>query len=68
MRCQLVKNGYRLPTFLMPGIKVRIREVNVFKTKVSHKSDMAGPFIRGDTNTLFFFSIKIIPVTTFKSL
>ena len=27
----------------------RIREVNMFKTEVSHKSNEASPFSRGDT-------------------
>ena len=27
----------------------RIREVNTFETKTSHMSDMAGPFIGGDS-------------------
>ena len=44
--------------------KGRLQEVNVSKAKVSHKSEIAGPFNRGDTiiNTLHFtfswFSFK----------
>ena len=33
----------------MPGIKVRGREVYVYREKVSHKAEMLGPLNRGDT-------------------
>ena len=37
-----------LPAWCL-GYKGSIQEVNVSKAKVSHKSEVAGPFSRGDT-------------------
>ena len=42
----------------MPAYNDRIREVNVSKAKLFQKSEMIGPFNRGDTirNKHFFFT------------
>ena len=45
-----------LPTWCL-AYKDRIHEGNVFKTKMSRKSDMAGPFISGDGTSNKHFSV-----------
>ena len=59
--------GYQLPTCPVLGYKDRIWEVNVSKAKVSHKSEMAGPFYMGDNNqTLYFLLTNIKDLFTIK--
>jgi hypothetical protein len=45
--------------FYPPGMVIRVGRYMVCKQKVSHKSEMAGPFSRGDTiiNKTFYMNL-----------